>query len=213
MIIYNAGNRNSMVRINPINPNYQNNRNWAIANKKKGRHATLCAIGSTAIGCMKTVTEKDSLTNRVLDCGQKVLDGLRNLEQYSLYKREDDDLDFDKRQRPIAGNVGQLACGYETKVNPVAVPLSAIVGGKFGESYNIISNWLCLLETLSALVHAISSFGEDSAMRPCRSNLISTNGLDASNLYNILPSSDVNVARSVSLSVKRQVALPRSDAT
>ncbi len=130
-----------MASVNPVNPNYQNNKQWAIANKNKGRNATLCAIGSTAIGCMKTVTEKDSLTSRVLDCGQKVLDMLRNLEQYLLYKRDDDDLDFDKRNRPIAANVGQLACEYETKVNPAALPASAIIGGKFGEAYSIISNW------------------------------------------------------------------------
>ncbi|GEM_PF-4517895 len=130
-----------MVSVNPVNPNYQNNRNWAIANKNKGRHATLCAIGSTVIGCAKTCTETGSLANKVLDVGQKGLDAFRNLEQHLLYKRDDDDLGFDKRERPIAGNVGQLACDYETKVNPVALPTAAIIGGNAGEAYSTMSNW------------------------------------------------------------------------
>ena len=141
MIFYIVGYRRCMAGINPVNPYYQNNRNWAIANKVKGRNATACAVSSTVIGCAKTFTEKGSSTNWILDIGQKILDALRNLEQYLLYKRKDDDLDFDERQRPIAGNVGQLACNYETKVNPVALPLSAIIGGKFGEAYSTISNW------------------------------------------------------------------------
>ncbi|MBI2996058.1 MAG: hypothetical protein HYY52_05065 [Candidatus Melainabacteria bacterium] len=128
--------------MNRVEPAYQNNKSWAIANKKKGFNATACALGSTAISCVKTFTEKDSSLNWILDIGQKTLDALRNLEQYLLYKRDDDDLDFDKRNRPIAGNVDQLACAYETKVNPIAVPLASVIGGKTGEAYNTISNWL-----------------------------------------------------------------------
>ncbi len=77
-----------MVSVNPVNPNYQNNRNWAIANKNKGRHATLCAIGSTVIGCAKTCTETGSLANKVLDVGQKGLDAFRNLEQIKFLQEK-----------------------------------------------------------------------------------------------------------------------------
>jgi hypothetical protein len=140
MIFYKRGNK-VLMNISKINPAYQNNRNWAIANKTKGRNATFCAIGSTITGCAKTFTDKDSFINRILDLGQKLSESLRNFEQYSLYKREDDDLDFDKRQRPIAGNVGELACNYETRVNPIAVPGFSLIGGNIGEAYGTISNW------------------------------------------------------------------------
>lgn len=140
MIFYTGGNK-VLMNVSRVNPLYQNNRNWAIVNKTKGRNATFCAVSSTALGCIKTVTEKDSFINRTLDFGQKVSEAFRNLEQYSLYKRENDDLDLDKRQRPLAGNIGDIACNYETKVNPIAVPGASLIGGNIGEAYSIISNW------------------------------------------------------------------------
>ena len=129
------------MQVNSVNPFYQNNRDWAITNNSKGRNATICAVSSTAIGCVKTFVEKDSFTNRVLDIGQKVLDGLRNKEQYTLYKREDDDLDYDKRNRPIAANLGTVACQVETNVNPIALPFSSLLPENVRESYSSICNW------------------------------------------------------------------------
>ena len=67
MIFYTRGYRASMISVDPVNPYYHNNRNWAIANKTKGRNATACAVNSTAFGCAKAFTEKGSLINRVLD--------------------------------------------------------------------------------------------------------------------------------------------------
>ena len=131
-----------MVTIESVNPSYQNNKNWAIANKTKGRNSTLCAVSSTALGITKTFTKEGSFVNRLLDSGQKILDVIRNLEQYLLYKRDDDDLGFDKVKRPIAANVGELACNYEIKINPVVLPVFAIIGGRFGEAYKEISNWV-----------------------------------------------------------------------
>lgn len=145
MIFYINGNNNGMASIDPVNPLYHNNRDWAIANKIKGRNATLCAVGSTVVGCIKTFTEKGSFANRILDFGQKVLEGLRNLEQYLLYGRGDDDAAKDKATKPLAGLVGSIACTYETKVNPLALPLTSAVGGKVGEAYSVISNWFNLM--------------------------------------------------------------------
>lgn len=131
-----------MGKVEPVNSNYHDNKNWAIANINKGRNATVYALGSTAIGVAKTFTEKDSFKYWILNIGQKICDALRNLEQFLLYGRDDDDLAFDKKNRPIAGNIGQAACGYEIKINPVAIPVASLIGGKIGEAYHVIANWL-----------------------------------------------------------------------
>lgn len=142
MIFYIDGYKSSMTRVNYIPPiGYQNNRSWAIRNKAKGLNATLSAISSTVIGSIKVFVERDSLKYKLLNFGQKVLEALRNLEQYLIYKEDDDDVGFDKKNRPLAGKVGAFAAGYETKINPIAVPIAALLPEKISNSYEVISNW------------------------------------------------------------------------
>ena len=142
MIIYTDGYRTSMVSVIPVNPGYHNNRNWALANKAKGKNATIYAVGATIAGCTKILAEKDSITYTLLNFGHKTLEAFRNLEQYLMYKRNDDDVAKDKATKPLAGTIGSIASNYETIINPIALPLSTFLNEKWGESYASISNWL-----------------------------------------------------------------------
>lgn len=131
-----------MNSILPVNSSYHNNPSWAVENKRKGKLAAICSIGSTAIGCTKTFLEEESFLNKSLGFAQKVLDAVRNRKQYFLYFRNDDDLGLDKEIRPIAAKVGWVGCFIEKYINPIGEPVSCFFGDKVKESYSFIAHWL-----------------------------------------------------------------------
>lgn len=126
----------------PINTQYQNNPNWALDNKLRGKRAAICEGISLACAALKAFTDDDSKANEVFDFSQKCLDAGRNYEQYSLYIRDDDDVGKDKKEKPFCGKVGHCASFIEKNINWWLRPLSFLCGKKIQEGYCLISNYL-----------------------------------------------------------------------
>ena len=140
MIVYIAGN-NHVMNVKPVNHCYHNNPAWATDNERRGKYATICSVSSTAIGCIKTFTREDAFLNKFLSFTQKTIDAIRNWYQYFLYGQKDDDLAFDKVNKPLAAKVGEIGCFIEKNINPIGEPVSALFGENIKESYSSIAHW------------------------------------------------------------------------
>lgn len=108
-------------RINNINKNY-------------GLAASVCSIAELATNFLP----QDSLP---LKLTQNSLGAARNYFQYNIYKRDNDELGKDKRERPLAYNIGSIACFLETKINPILVPLSTFFTDKDISNFFTILWW------------------------------------------------------------------------
>ena len=117
------------------------NLSWAKANICHGKDSLVYGLSATTLGCIKTLISEDSFSYKTLDLFQSALLGLRSNQQYSIYSRKkDDDLGFDEAHRPHAANIGELACFIETKINPIALPLTTALGNEVKESYHSIAH-------------------------------------------------------------------------
>lgn len=130
-----------MTAIQPVNLN-NDRKIWALHNKNKGLCAAGLAAGNTIIGCTKSLTNEETFLYKALTVIQAIISGIRNWLQYFLYSFKDDDLDFDRKNRPHAANIGEIACHIETKINPILLPATTLLNKEFQEAYNCISHYL-----------------------------------------------------------------------
>ena len=130
------------MKVHALNSSYQNNRDWAINNKKRGKYAALSEACSIGLSVAKSFTEEDSLLNKSIDFTQKALDVSRDYNQYSIYLRDDDDVGEDTKNKPFVGEIGKAACFVEKNINPWLIPLSFLVGEKAKEGYTSIAHYL-----------------------------------------------------------------------
>ena len=130
-----------MVRVDPAIYKWGNNPIWAKANKTTGAFSMASGLIGAGCGCIKDCTDEGSFLNKFIGFIQSVAYGFRNYFQYSLYSRkEDDDLGDDIHKRPLAANIGEIACFIEKKVNPFLLPITRLLGERISESYNSIAH-------------------------------------------------------------------------
>ncbi len=130
-----------MSSIKPVNYLWGENLNWAKANAYHGKNSLVSGLSATTLGCIKTFISSDSLSYKALDLFQSVLLGLRSNQQYSIYSRkDDDDLGFDETHRPHAANIGEITCFIEKNINPIALPLTTILGKSWKEGYHSMAH-------------------------------------------------------------------------
>lgn len=126
------------MRVNP--PDYQNNPNWAIHNKRKGLLATCLSTGSAIAGTVKACSSEDSKSYKISNFLEKLCYSVSNFIQYLLFSRDDDVLGDDKRNNSLACNVGKVASVIE-KVNPIIKPASTLLDANLQEGLNDSCNF------------------------------------------------------------------------
>ena len=131
-----------MNRINPDTLKFHDNKSWAIRNKNIGPYSFIAGSCGTACGLIKTlIKDHSSFSNKTLGFIQSLFFGVRSFLQYYLYKQNDDDLGFDKKIRPHAGNIGEIACEIETKLNPILLPITSLINENIKDAYSSISHY------------------------------------------------------------------------
>lgn len=131
-----------MNRINPDISKFHDSKSWAIRNKNIGSYSFIAGSCGTACGLIKTLIKDDSsFSNKTLGLIQSLFFGARGFFQYYLYKQNDDDLGFDKKNRPHAENIGEIACEIETKLNPIFLPVTSLVNENIKDAYSSISHY------------------------------------------------------------------------
>ena len=131
-----------MTRVEQVNHKYQNNKSWAIQNKKKGFWASCLSTGSTVSGLVKACSTKDSKIYTVSNFFEKVFYSLSNCLQYLLFGRKDDVLGDDEEKRPLAGKVGEIASFQEKYINPIVKPALVLLKANQQEGLNDAFNFL-----------------------------------------------------------------------
>ena len=101
------------MKVTAINPNYQNNRNWAIANKQKGKYAAISEACSIGLSVTKSFTEEDSLLNKSIDFTQTkgLFKGLRAFWSFEKNGNGTRISISTKFEKPAAGFLGEWLLG------------------------------------------------------------------------------------------------------
>ena len=101
---------------------------WAQLNRNYGFWSFALASGAVALRFADSVINSDS---KVLSFFGEVALRTRGNLQYGIYEQGADDKGFDlgansRTDRPLAANVGTLACFIERFINPIILPLSCL---------------------------------------------------------------------------------------
>ena len=110
-------------------------------NKNYGFRSFVLGLGCTTVGVLKDCVNEESKLNKVLGFGEKILEGTRFNQQYSIYGRKDDDLGYDTEHRPHAANIGEIACNIEQKLNPFLLPVSECFDENLRQAIEEISHY------------------------------------------------------------------------